>query len=94
MNLIKTGNFCEITTDRLEDQGVKRGHLVYVAGHRVLPIDEADPYTQRIKFLIHLTSPTEINKTNLYLVDPNSIQPVTKRKQKKLDKQYGTNSSD
>lgn len=88
MKLIKVGNFCEVVTDRLTDQGVKRGHIVYVAGHRVLPVSEGDPYTQRIKFLVHLTNMGVKESDNLYLIDPNSIQPVSKSRQKKFEKVF------
>lgn len=84
--LIIGGDFCQITSDKFaEDTGVKRGHLFYVAGHKALPENEADPYTQRIKFFGHLVSKDgHIDSSKLYLVDPRSIAKVSKGKQKKL----------
>lgn len=74
---IQNGDFCEVVTDKFTDQGVKRGHLVYVAGHKAIPEKEEDPYTQRIKFFVHLYNP--IQKTmskELHLMDPSSILPL------------------
>ncbi len=83
---IINGDFCQIVSDKFaEETGVKRGHLFYVAGHKALPEDEADPYTQRIKFLGHLVDHDgHIDSSKLYLVDPRSLTKVSKSKQKKL----------
>lgn len=84
--LIHPTDFCQIVSDKFaEDTGVKRGHIVYVAGLKALPEDDADPYTQRIKFFVNLVSRDgHVDGKQLYLVDPKSIQKVSKLKQKKL----------
>lgn len=84
--LIRTGDFCEVVSDKFaEETGVKRGHIVYVAGHKALPENENDPYTQRIKFFVNLVSRDgHVDSNKLYLVDPRSILKVTKKKQEKL----------
>ena len=84
--LIHTADFCQIVSDKFaEDTGVKRGHIVYVAGLKALPEDENDPYTQRIKFFVNLVSHDgHVDGSKLYLVDPRSIQKVGKLRQKKL----------
>lgn len=81
---IQNQDFCEVVTDKFEEHGVKRGHIVYVAGHKALPISEEDPYTQRIKFFTHLFNQHtgEINP-DLYLMDPLSILPVNDSLQEK-----------
>lgn len=90
MNLIKVGDFCEVVNDKFTEWGVKRGHLVHVVGHRVLPLTEEDPYTQRIKFLVRLTDKEHRPTGNqLYLMDPVSILPVSNRRQKSLKKRFG-----
>ena len=82
---IRTGDFCKLVSDKFEDNDVKRGHLLYVAGHKPLPISEEDPYTQRIKFFVHLVSKDgRIDTTKLYLMDANSMQKVGSRKKKQL----------
>jgi hypothetical protein len=84
MRYIQNQDFCEVVTDKFEEQGVKRGHIVFVAGHRALPIAEEDPYTQRIKFFTHLFNQHtgEVNP-DLYLMDPLSILPVSDSLQEK-----------
>jgi hypothetical protein len=91
-NFIRTGDFCEIVSDKFTEQtGVKRGHIVYVAGHKALPEDESDPYTQRIKFFVNLVSNDgHVDGGQLYLVDPKSLLKVGKSKQKKLLKMAKT----
>lgn len=73
-NFIRNGDFCEVVSDKFVEHGVKRGHVVYVAGHKALPISENDPYTQRIKLLVHIYNDHtfEMGK-ELYLMDPNSL---------------------
>ncbi len=97
--LIRTGDFCEIVSDKFEEEaGVKRGHMVYVAGHKALPESENDPYTQRIKFFVNLVSiDGHVDGTKLYLLDPRSLLKVKAGKQKKLLKiaksDHDTNST-
>lgn len=85
VDYIKSGDFCEIVSDKFTKEGIKRGHLVYVAGHKALPISDEDPYTQRIKFFVHTYNEHtyEMGK-ELYLMDPNSIFPVDKSSQEFL----------
>lgn len=86
--LIRTGDFCTIVTDKFADDiGVKRGHILYIAGHKALPESDTDPYTQRVKFFAHTVDHEgHVDTSKLYLVDPVSIQKVTKGKQKALTK--------
>jgi hypothetical protein len=86
---IQSGDFCEIVSDKFTDQGIKRGHVVYVAGHKALPISEEDPYTQRIKFLVHLYNLHDFSMgKEIYLMDPNSILPFDENKQKVYLEEY------
>ncbi len=83
--LIRSLDFCQIVSDKFADEiGVKRNHVVYVAGLKALPVSDEDPYTQRIKFFCHLVKDDHVDATKLYIVDPTSIQKVGKLKQKKL----------
>jgi len=84
--LIHDGDFCSIISDKFEDQGIKVGHRVWVAGHRAIPEDERDPYTQRIKFFVHLVNKekhVEFDK-GLFIMDPRSLRRVNKGEQHKL----------
>jgi hypothetical protein len=78
--LIRVGNFCEVVTDKFVEEGIKRGHTVYIAGHKALPISEEDPYTQRIKFFVHLYNHLnwEMGK-EIYLMDANSLLPLDEK---------------
>lgn len=94
---IKSNDVCHIVSDKFIEQGVKRNQLVYVAGHRVLPIAENDPYTQRIKFLCQLLSKDGELDQKLYLIDPTSLSLVGKKKQEHylalIKERYGEDSS-
>lgn len=87
--LIRVGNFCEVVTDKFVEEGIKRGHTVYVAGHKALPISEEDPYTQRIKFFVHLYNLHDFSMgKEIYLMDPNSILPFDEISQKNFLEEY------
>lgn len=79
-------DFCEIVTDKMQEEGVKRGQLVYVAGYKALPVSDTDPYNQRIKFFCNLVDKEGHVDPHLYVIDPVTIQKVSKSKQKKLTK--------
>ena len=87
--LIRVGNFCEIVTDKFTKEKIKRGHIVYVAGHKSLPISDEDPYTQRVKFFVHTyDAHDKLMGTELYLIDPNSILPLKASDQEYYLKEY------
>lgn len=85
-SFIRPLDFCEVVTDKLADDGVKRGQLVYVAGLKALPVSDTDPYTQRIKFFCNLVDKWGHVDNKLYIMDPISLQKVDKNKQKKFTK--------
>ncbi len=89
MKFIHNGDFCEVVSDKFVEEGIKRGYIVYVAGHKALPITEEDPYTQRIKFFVHTYNPHiyEMSKA-LYLMDPDSLLPVDNNKQESFLEEY------
>lgn len=86
MKYINSDDFCEVVGDNLANDGLPKGSRVYVIGSRALPISEADPYTQRVKFFAHLVKDTKTMELDprMFLLDPNSIQKVGKNEQKKL----------
>lgn len=85
--LIQSGDFCQVVSDKFVHEAVKRNHIVYIAGHRIFPVSEEDPYTQRVKFLVRLMKDGHIDKEDqrLFLMDPVSLAKVSTTKQKKLD---------
>jgi hypothetical protein len=87
---IKTDDFCEIATDKLEGDGIKRGQRVYIAGQRAFPISKEDPYTQRIKFFAHVVTNTDTMELDprLFILDPNSVRLVGKKELTKLKARF------
>lgn len=81
--LIRPEDFCEIIVDDFLEFGVKKGQRVYIAGHKALPISKEDPYTQRIKFFVHLLV-NKILDERLFIMDPKSLRKVGKKEQEKL----------
>jgi hypothetical protein len=84
--LIHDNDFCMIASDQFEkDTGVKNGTRVFVVGHRALPEDEHDPYTQRIKFFVHLVEKKHVQfDKGLFLMDPKSLRKVKVKEQHNL----------
>ena len=84
--LINQGDFCKLVVDHLADHGLKRGNHVYVAGMKAFPIEEKDPYTQRIQCLVHkATKSGEIDlDEGFYVVDPDSLEKVKPKKQEAM----------
>lgn len=92
--LIHDGDFCMITSDKFEEHGVKVGQRVWVAGHRAIPEDERDPYTQRIKFFVHLVKDKHVQTDGIYIMDPKSLKRVNKGEQHKLQEVFNVDFSD
>lgn len=86
MKYIKDQDFCEIITDKFVEERVPKGTRIYVAGHKALPISEDDPYTQRIKFLVHVVKDKHVVFGDIYLMDAQSLRLVKPNEQKKLAK--------
>lgn len=84
MKYIVNGDFCEVVSDKFVEHGVKRGHRVYVVGTKALPLSENDPYTQRIKMLVHRMEGDHIISKEIYLMDPISILKLDDNEQKRL----------
>jgi len=84
-DLIKGLDFVTCVNGNFEEYGVSEGQLAFVAGHRSLPINEDDPYLQRIHFLIHpLNEDETINFTILLVVDGRSLAKVSEEEQERL----------
>lgn len=79
-------DFAMVVVDDFEEYGVKVGHRVFVVGHRAIPEDERDPYTQRIKFFVHLLDGKHVDASRLYVMDPRSLKKVKKGEQHELEK--------
>lgn len=80
-SLINSLDFVEVVVDKFEEQGVKKGDVVFIAGLKAFPTDE-DPYTQRIKFFVHLMEGDYIDvDKGIYVMDPASVLKLPQEKQ-------------
>lgn len=79
MDYINQGDFCFVQVDHLEEHGLAKGGLCFVAGMRAFPITEEDPYTQRIQCLVHRCNDGgEIDmEAGFFVVDPDSLKKVS-----------------
>lgn len=87
IKFIRENDFCQVSTERfVEEFGIKRNHLVYVAALKVLPLEAEDPYLQRIYVLTHKVTKDghTLADDGLFLMDPRDLQPVGNGRQKKL----------
>ena len=97
--LIKDGDFCEVVSDKFVEHGTKRGHVVYVAGHKAIPENPEDLYTQRIKLLVHKMDRQGhvLPDEGVYIMDPSSLQKVKQSRQdifrKILEEDFGKDES-
>jgi hypothetical protein len=84
-NIIKYGDFVEVTTDRLNDADLYVGNRLFVAGTKAIPEYEADPYILRMKLLVcKVNDEGHIINDKFLMVDPRNVQKVSKTQQKKL----------
>lgn len=85
MRYITNRDFVYITSEAFVEEGLAFGQRGFIAGHRALPITKEDPYTQRIKFLVHPVVDKHVVFDKLYLLDANSMELVGKKEAKKLN---------
>jgi len=75
-DLIYPMTFVSVNTDKFENEeaGVKKGDVLFVVGSRALPLEEHDPYTQRIFMLCQPVVDDYIDTTaKIYIFDPKSL---------------------
>lgn len=82
---IRDKDFVRITSKDFENEGLSYDQRAFVAGHRALPITKEDPYTQRIKFLLHPVVNKHVVFDKLYLIDANSMELLKVKEAKKLN---------
>ena len=84
-DMLNFGRFCDVTSTKLEDNGLPEGTTVFISGTQVLPITE-DGYTQRIYMVVCPIVDKTVHTGLFQLVDPSSLAPVSKGRQKRLTK--------
>lgn len=79
--------FVTITNDKLEADGLVNGSTVFVANVKAFPTTEEDPWTQRIKLIVHKTMNDHIDTASgFYLIDPSSVVKLSKEENARLYK--------
>lgn len=83
--MIKTGEFCKVSTKALEDINLSKGSFVYVGGVQAIPENPEDPYTQRVKFIVCPLVDNHIMSDKFFMIDPRNVKKVTKKVQTLLE---------
>lgn len=79
--------FVRITNDKLEADGLVNGSTVFVANVKAFPMTEEDPWTQRIKLIVHKTENDYIDtKGGFFLIDPSSVEKLPQEENDRLYK--------
>lgn len=77
--------FVRITNDKLEADGLANGSTVFVANVKAFPMTEDDPWTQRIKLIVHKMENDYINTAaGFFLIDPSSVEKLPKEENSRL----------
>ena len=77
--------FVRITNDKLEADGLVNGSTVFVANVKAFPMTEEDPWTQRIKLIIHKMENDYINTgAGFFLIDPASVEKLPQEENERL----------
>lgn len=77
--------FVKIVNDKLEADGLPTGSIVFVANVKAFPMTEEDPWTQRIKLVIHKMEGDYIDtKAGFFLIDPASVEKLPKEENDRL----------
>ena len=78
-------DFCVIKGKKLEKDGFFKGDLVFVAGTKLLPSNERDPYVQRIYMICErVTKAGYVDHNNMYMMDPRSLIKCSAERQEEL----------
>jgi hypothetical protein len=79
--------FVKIVNDKLEADGLATGSTVFVANVKAFPITEEDPWTQRIKLVVHKMEGDYINTAaGFFLIDPASVEKLSSEENLRLYK--------
>lgn len=85
-DLIYPMTFVTINTNKFEGEegGIKLGEVVFVAGTKILPISEDDPYTQRVFVYVQPVVDDYIDMEHFYLMDPIHVTNLPKEENERL----------
>ena len=86
MDLIQPFDFVTVTRKhkKLTEKGIHRGDVLFIQGHRILPVSGKDPYLQKVYMSCHKVVDghvqlpfTEGADSALYIVDGMSLQKLS-----------------
>lgn len=75
-NFIRPNAFATINTNEFIDQGFPKDHVVFVAAAKAVPVEEGDPYLQRVYVFVNTTKNFSVDTEKLYLMDPRQLDPL------------------
>lgn len=83
--LIQRNSFVEVTSDKLKEDGLETGDLVFVANMQALPISEDDLYNQRLHIIGHKhIGKGQLDTTKALIIDPRNLVKLPEAKNKAL----------
>lgn len=88
--MIQANSFVKVLGDKLKDNdNLKAGDFLFVAGLKALPIDKKDPYTQRVHLLCHKSlGKGKVDTSEILLVDPSDCKELSPGKQRTKMRQF------
>lgn len=72
-NFIRPNSFATVNTNEFIDQGFPKGHVVFIAAAKAIPVEEDDPYLQRVYVFVNTTVEYSVDSEKLYLMDPRQL---------------------
>lgn len=85
-DIIQVGNFVKVLNDNLNDHGVFKEDILYIAGDAIVNVSEDDPYVlRRILVAAHVRDDHIDIDNNAFTIDGLSLEPVDEFTQKRLD---------
>ena len=86
--MIEVGKFCTVMNDNLEEHGICKGDIVYVAGDMFVPESEEDVYVMRRIYLGAKMDGDRIKALDgAFTISGHSLEHVDEFTQTRLDKQ-------
>lgn len=75
----------DVTSTEDNDVLISNGELLFISGAKAFPLEENDPYTQRVKFFVHKMNGDDIDvEGGLFVVDPFSLVKISKEENERL----------
>lgn len=80
-SFLRPDDFATVVADSfIVKDKMNKGDVVWIAGTKAVPINEADPYTQRLCMIVHKVENKHIITKPLYIIDPAALEKITEDK--------------